>query len=192
MRPTSILRGAAAALIVALATLSSASANHRGGHGPVYRGGAPGMHGAAYRHGREMRPPMHGGMHHRHGYGRRRDPGHHAHHGYGGRPGHYGGFAGRGFLPRPAYRHHGVYGRAFFPRPRLHRPRFHGGYGIHRRHGYGYGYGVAAFARPAYYPYSHGVSHGRGYGYIPSSGYGTVAGGSLYTPLYNRPACSCY
>jgi hypothetical protein len=82
MRPTSILRGATAALIVTLVTLSSASADHRGGHGPLYRGSVPGMHAGAYRHSREMRPPMHGGMHHRQDYGHRHHPGHHAHHGY--------------------------------------------------------------------------------------------------------------
>jgi hypothetical protein len=41
------------------------------------------------------------------------------------------------------------------------------------------------------------VSHGYrrvGYGYpaYPISSYGTIAGGSLYAPLYNRPAFTCY
>ena len=50
---------------------------------------------------------------------------------------------------------------------------------------------MPAFARPAYYPYGRGVSHGYGYPIYPTS-YGTIAGGSLYAPLYNRPAFTCY
>jgi hypothetical protein len=73
MRAKAILRGAAAAMILALGTLSSASASHRGhGHGPGYHGAPPSMHGG-YHHGR-MRPSMHGRMdygHHRERYGMR-------------------------------------------------------------------------------------------------------------------------
>jgi hypothetical protein len=204
MRPTAILRGAAAALVVSLAMLSTASANGRGGHAPAYGGIAPRMHGGVYRHGGLMRPPMHG-MHWRHGYRHRHlghhGYGHHRHHGrYIHHRKHHDGFAGRlAFFPRPAYHRHGYHGgNGFFPRPRLRRPVY-GGPG--RYHGYGYrrAYVVPSFARPAYYPYTHSVSHGYGaigygygYGYYPSIGFGTVAGASLYAPLYNRPACLCY
>jgi hypothetical protein len=74
----------------------------------------------------------------------------------------------------------GAYG--FFPRPRLYRAGWYHG---------------AVYARPAYYPYSHGVSHGyrwagSAYPAYPVTSFGTVAGAGLSAPLYNRPGLPCY
>lgn len=187
MPAQSLFRAAAAALVLIVAGASGAAAGHRGGHGAFARDdGAPAMHRFRGKHHR-MR---HGeAMHHRYGLRRR----HHApHRFYGERPrrdlDHRRPLGEPAFLARPRRhlgyvhrRHFGYRARAFFPRP-----AYHG-------HGWRQGY------VPAYYPYSHGVSHGygfRSYGYYPLLASGTVAGGSVYAPLYNRPAgipgCGCY
>lgn len=123
---------------------------------------APAMHRMHGDHHRMHHQGMHRHGMRHHGMHRR----HHAmHHGGG-----YRGYVG----------HRAVYAeRAFFPRPRY-----------HRRHAYGWRQSYA----PAYYPYRRGVSHGygfRSYSY-PVASYGVVSGGSVYAPLYNRPAYSCY
>jgi hypothetical protein len=191
MSARTILRAAAAALIVSLAAIPAASAAHRAGHGDLFYGRSKVRMHAGHHHG--MRPALHRrhhGMHHGHHHGM-----HHRHHG-----------------------HHGIHARhharpAFFPHGRhgYHHGRFHGGYGYSPRkrffpvHGYGHrhvhghgngfgaGYGALRYAAPAYYPYGHGVSHhGLSYGAYPMLAYGTVAGAAPYGPLYNRPACVCY
>ncbi|MDF3060754.1 MAG: hypothetical protein K0S06_863 [Microvirga sp.] len=197
MRAKAILCGAAAAMILALGALSSATASHRGhGHGPGYHGAAPSMHGG-YHHGR-MRPSMHGRVDHgryREGYGMRHH-GHHSphrrHHGYGGHDRHHA-FAGRtGIFPRPhyrsAYREHGDRDQGYFPRPRMHRRAFYGG---------GYGYRPSYRERP-FFPAQARLAYDQppemdyGYPAYPIISYGTIAGGSAYAPLYNRPAWTCY
>ena len=191
MSARTILRAAAAALIVSLAAIPAASAAHRAGHGDLFYGRSKVRMHAGHHHG--MRPALHRrhhGMHHGHHHGM-----HHRHHG-----------------------HHGIHARhharpAFFPHGRhgYHHGRFHGGYGYSPRkrffpvHGYGHrhvhghgngfgaGYGALRYAAPAYYPYGHGVSHyGLSYGSYPMLAYGTVAGAAPYGPLYNRPAGPCY
>ena len=65
MPATAILRGAAAALLLSLVSISGAAAGHRDGHGAVYRGPVARMHAGPHRGG--MIQP---GLHRRHyGYG---------------------------------------------------------------------------------------------------------------------------
>lgn len=209
--PAISLRAAAAALVLAFAGAAGASAEHRGGHPALHRDGAAAamsrLHGEQRRMHRGDGMGRHHGMHHRqsmHHQGMHRGHGmdhgpamhrrHHAmHHRDGARRFDRGG--DRAFFAWPS-RHDGYrpsrrFGyrveqseRAFFPRPRH-----------HRRVAYGWRQSYA----PAYYPYSHGVSHGygfRSYGVYPVTSYGVVSGGSVYAPLYNRPfgvpAFGCY
>jgi hypothetical protein len=168
MPATAILRGAAAALLLSLVSISGAAAGHRDGHGAVYRGTVARMHAGPHRGG--MIQP---GLHRRHyGYGAT---------GY-----------GRGYRRFDAARHHAR--GAFFPRARYgyrhHGPRFHGG-------GYGVRQGYLP-RRRFFPGEAHGFGHGGWYGhgaayaaYAPPA-YGTVAGAAPYGPLYNRPIGDCY
>ena len=169
MPATAFLRGAAAALLLSLASISSAAAGHR--DGPGYRGPVARMHVGPHRGGM-IRPGL---------YGR--------HHGYGA-IGH-----GRRHHRFDAPRHHAA--AAFFPRVRYgyrhHGPRFHGGgYGV--RHGYlprrrffraeAYGFGGRGYGAP--------FAYGAGYASYAPPAFGTVAGAAPYGPLYNRPIGTCY
>jgi hypothetical protein len=189
-----ILRGAAAALLLSLASISAASADHRAGHGDLFYGKsrarmhAPFHRAPAFHHGYGMRPGHHRGIGHPH-YGLRHHRFHVRHHARAAFPhGRYG------------FGHHGVFhGAAYgdFRRKRFFRVHGHGygGHGHGRWHGHRHGYGGLRYAVPAYYyPYGHGVSHGYGasYGTYPTLAYGTVAGAAPYGPLYNRPAGLCY
>jgi hypothetical protein len=195
MSAKTVLRAAAAALLVWLAAIPAASAGHRAGHGgPFY--GKSGVRMHAVHRGGVMRPVLHRRHHGIH---------HGGHHGIGHR--HYG--HRHGFHVR----HHAR--PAFFPHHRhdFHHRRFHGAYGylprkrffpVHghgHRHVYGHGiefgagrgYGAPRYGAPAYDPYGDGVSrYGLSYGSYPTLAYGTVAGAAPYGPLYNRPACVCY
>lgn len=184
MPAPSLFRAAAAALALILAGASGAAAGHRGGRDALVRdGGMPAMQ----RYDAERRR-MHQGevMRRRHGMHRRgMHPRYDAPHRFDGeRPrrdlDHRRPLGERTFLVRPrrhpgyVERHHlGYRPGAFFARP------------AYRGHRWRQGYA------PAYYPYRHGVSHGRGfesYRSYPPLAYGTVSGGSAYAPLYNRPA----
>lgn len=187
MPAPSLFRAAAAALVLTLAGASGAAAGHRG-HAPLPReDGAPAMHRFHAEHHRMRHGEV---MHHRHGMHhsgmhRRHHALHRFHREHPRREvEHRRALGERALFARPrrhlgyVHRHHfGYRARAFFPRPAYHGPGWRQGH------------------VPAYYPYSHGYGF-RSYRYYPVLASGTVAGGSVYAPLYNRPAgipgCDCY